>query len=59
MPLKHSGAEFHVPAALGLVESCMGKAEMEESTYLSSVACEVLSLWQFQALLVWETKGIL
>lgn len=38
---------------------CVGKAEMEESTYLSSVACEALSLWQFQALVVWETKGIL
>lgn len=58
MPLKLIGAEFHVPAALGLVESCLGKAEMEESTYLSSVACEILSLWQFQTLLVWQTKGI-
>lgn len=32
---------------------------MEEDTSLSGVACEALSVQQFQALLVWETKGIL
>lgn len=63
MALKCSGAEFHMPTALGLLHwacsRCMGKAEMEEGMHLSGVACEALSLWQFWALMVWETKGIL
>lgn len=58
MPLKCNEQNFTCLLLCTCYE-CGGKAEMEEDTSLSGVACEALSVQQFQALLVWETKGIL